>query len=77
MSILFLVLAFVLMVLWQVPPLLKGKKYKELVSFSVLTLFAFTLALLQILGVKLPDPTKGIVFLVRQITTAKFNYQPF
>lgn len=76
MSIVFLVLAFVFIALWQVPPLLKGHS-KELVTFSILMLFAFTLAILQIMGVKLPNPTRGIEFLVRQITTVRFDYQPF
>lgn len=77
MKVIFLIIAFIFITLWQVPVLLKGKSYKELVAFSVLLLLSFTLALIQVLGVKLFNPSKLIEFLVHQITSTRFDYQPF
>lgn len=77
MNVVFLIIAFILAILWQVPVLLKGKSYKELIAFSVLLVLSFTLALLQVLGVRLFNTTKLIEFLVQQITSIRFDYQPF
>ncbi|WP_227762189.1 hypothetical protein [Zhaonella formicivorans] len=74
MNIVWLVLAFIAMALLEVPRLLKNKSYKELTVFAVFWCFSFTLALLEVLGIRLPNPSKGIEFLVRRVTEIKFGY---
>lgn len=55
------------------PGLIRNKHWRELAVFSTLLLFAFTLAVLQNYGVKLPSPSKMIDFLVRDLM--HLNYE--
>ena len=73
MSILLLILACGFIALLEAPRLLKAKSYKDLSVFIVLLLFSFTLALLQILEVPLPNPYKGINYIVKQMTSIRLT----
>lgn len=64
---------FIGVILFEVPSLIRKKQWRELIVFSILLSIAFVMALLQTIGVKLPNPSKGIDFLVRDIL--HLNYQ--
>ncbi len=69
--VLLLVLVYLAMILFEVPGLIRKKYWRELVAFSVLLLLAFTLSLLQVLGVKIPNPNEAITTLVQAVFTGK------
>lgn len=69
--ILLLVLAYLAMILFEVPGLIRKKYWRELVAFSVLLLLAFTISLLQVLGVKIPNPNEAITTLVEAVLAGK------
>lgn len=63
MFILGLVLVCVLITYLEVPGLIRKKMWGELAAFSGLMAIGFILALLQIEGVKVPSPAKGIIYI--------------
>lgn len=62
-----LVIAFIGVILFEVPGLIQNKHWRELAVFSILLLLGFILALLQTLGVKVPNLSMGIDFLIRDV----------
>lgn len=62
-----LVIAFLGIILFEVPGLIQKKYWRELAVFSGFLLFAFIISLLQVLGVKLPNPNQGITEIVKAI----------
>nr|WP_243270090.1 hypothetical protein [Thermanaerosceptrum fracticalcis] len=67
--IVLLIAAFVGIALFEVPGLIQKKYWRELIVFLMFLLGAFILSLLQVLGVKVPNPVKGIEFLVKNFLT--------
>ena len=68
MKVFLLLLTFAGIVYYEVPGLIHRKQWRELAAFAGLLSLGFILSLLQIIGVKLPNPTTGIIFLVKHIT---------
>ncbi|MFZ5647644.1 MAG: hypothetical protein ACOY30_08495 [Bacillota bacterium] len=68
MKIFLLLLAFAGIAYYEVPGLIHRKQWRELAAFTGLLSLGFVLSLLQIIGVKMPSPTKGIILLIKQIT---------
>ncbi|MFZ5646679.1 MAG: hypothetical protein ACOY30_03560 [Bacillota bacterium] len=58
--VILLVLAFMAIILIEVPGLVKKKMWRELAAFSVYLWIGMGLSIPQVLGVKLPNPTKAI-----------------
>ncbi len=67
MRIVLLILAFLGIILFEVPGLIQKKYGRELVAFSAFLLFAFVVSLLQVLDVKLPNPNAGIEQLIKGV----------
>ncbi|AFQ43430.1 hypothetical protein [Desulfosporosinus meridiei] len=65
--LLLLISAFLGVVLYEVPNLIRNKYWRELVVFSVLFSLTFMLALLQTLGFQIPSPAIGVDYLVEDI----------
>lgn len=65
MKIFLLILAFTGIALVEIPGLFRKKQWGELAAFFVLLAIGFTLSLLQAIGVKVPNPDKGIEFLIK------------
>lgn len=65
--IVLLTIAFLGVVLFEVPDLIRKKHWRELIAFSVFLSLAFGLAVLQIFGVKIPSPIRGIVYLIKDV----------
>lgn len=63
-----LVISVFIIIAWlHIPILIKQKLWRELAAFSVLLGIGFVLSLLQIIGIKIPSPNKGIMILVESI----------
>jgi hypothetical protein len=67
MLIILLISAFLGIILFEVPGLIQKQYWRELVVFSAFLLFAFIVSLLQVLGVKLPNPNTGIEQLIKGV----------
>ena len=55
-----LVVVFVLIAWHEVPSLLRDRLYGELAVFATLMLLAFVLSVLQVMGVTIPNPMRGL-----------------
>lgn len=63
MEIVLLLIIFSGIVFYEVPPLVQKKQWRELISASVILVFGFMLCLFQVIGVKLPNPSRIIAFI--------------
>ncbi len=73
MMIFLLIGVFIGVILFEVPTLIRQKHWRELTVFSVLLSMAFLIALLEIIGVNLPSPAKGVDYIIRDIL--QLNYE--
>lgn len=62
-----LITVFIGIILFEVPNLIRKKYWRELIVFAIFLLLAFIMTLLQTIGVKLPNPVKGIQYLIKDI----------
>jgi uncharacterized membrane protein (DUF2068 family) len=67
MKILLLTLIFGGLALIDLPGLFRKKQWAEFIASSVIFSIGFFLSLFQMIGVKLPNPNKGIEYLIRLI----------
>ncbi|MCL6639287.1 MAG: hypothetical protein K6T80_06365, partial [Firmicutes bacterium] len=58
-------LSFIRFILFEMPGLVKRKMWRELAAFSVYLSIGMALSIPQVLGVKLPNPTRAIEALFR------------
>lgn len=63
--IILLILAFGILGLIDIPQLVKNRRWRELAVYSVLMALAFTLILLRMLNVDVPNPVKDTQYVVR------------
>lgn len=68
MMILALLLTFAGIAFYEVPGLIRQKRWRELSAFAVLLTVGFVLSLLQTIGVKVPNPTKGIESIIKYLS---------
>jgi hypothetical protein len=66
--VILLVLAFLSMILLEVPGLVKKKAWRELAAFSFFLLLGFALALPQVLGLKTPNPNDAITTIFKPLS---------
>lgn len=71
--ILLLILAFIFIIIYEVPALLKNKSYKELAIFSFLLLIAFMISLMQILKIEIPNPVKNTQYFVKDLLHLSYD----
>ncbi|MEW6228158.1 MAG: hypothetical protein AB1700_08735 [Bacillota bacterium] len=67
MLVVLLVVSFVVMVAYEAPEMIRQKQWEELALFIGLVLFAFTVSFLQVIGVPIPSPVKGIEYLTSRM----------
>ncbi|MGE5587012.1 MAG: hypothetical protein ACM3ZO_02175 [Clostridia bacterium] len=67
MSLVLLVLAFVAIVAYEVPGIIRRRERGELVLFLVLVLIGFAVSFLQAIRVPVPNPVRGIEFLTEKV----------
>ncbi|MCL6639187.1 MAG: hypothetical protein K6T80_05845 [Firmicutes bacterium] len=65
--IVLLMLMFAVIILLEAPGLVKKKMWRELAAFSVYLSIGMALSIPQVLGVKLPNPSKAIEALFKPI----------
>lgn len=66
--IVLLIMAFIGIILFEAPGLIKKKMWRELAAFSIYLSIGMALSIPQVLGLKLPNPTKAIEVLVKPIS---------
>jgi len=67
LKILLLIIPFIAIVLYEAPPMIQKKRWRDLAIFSAITLFAFTISLLQVIGVNVPNPIEYLELLFDKI----------
>lgn len=68
MQITFLAGMFFIIILYEVPRLIKDKMWRELIVFSVLMLFGMTMAYAQVLDLPIPNPTNAIIKVFKPVS---------
>ncbi len=63
-----LILAFIGIILFEVPGLIKKKMWRELAAFSLYLSIGMALSIPQVLGIILPNPSKAIEVLIKPIS---------
>jgi len=66
MNTVLLIAAFAAMFIYEFSLLKKEKLWRELAAFLAFFAFAFTIGLLQAMGVELPNPLEGIRYLIER-----------
>ncbi|TEB07326.1 hypothetical protein Psch_00873 [Pelotomaculum schinkii] len=66
--IVLLILAFIAIIAFEAPGLVKKKMWRELAAFSVLLLIGMVLSFGQALKLPVPNPTKGIDAVFKPVT---------
>lgn len=59
------IIVYIMIALIQMPSLIRQKLWRELATFLVLLGIGFILSLLQVIGVRIPSPNEGIIFLIK------------
>ena len=60
-----LVLAFAILVLIEVPKLIKKKHWRELIVFSVILALAFVTSIYQLKDIEIPNPVRDTQYFVK------------
>lgn len=75
MKYIFFLMSFLITFYMQARPLIKNKYYKELAVYTILLLIGAAGLMLQMAGVTLPSPAKGIELVVKTFVNANFNFR--
>ena len=68
----FLLLIYALIIIINVPGLIKRKEWRELTAFSILYIIAFALGLMYVLDIPIPSPMKGLQHLIVDVLGIKY-----
>ncbi len=63
----FLIVAFIIIGLMDIPRLVELKWRKELVGFILLLVLTLGMSLMYAWGIKIPSPIKGAAFIIRDV----------
>lgn len=69
MKVFVLLLLFAIIAFFEIPGLIRKKQWPELITSSVLLTIGFILSFLQVIGVDVPNPNKGIEYLIKLLTS--------
>lgn len=61
------IITFVIIIIIDVPRLIRNRYQKELIVFSGLMAFAFLISVLRIKGYNLPNPVEGMQYVIKDI----------
>jgi hypothetical protein len=67
LNLFLIAVAFAAIAGYEIPSMLHKKQWRELIAFSVLMLFGFTMSCLMIIGIRLPNPIQGIEFVTTKV----------
>lgn len=62
-----LIIIFIGIILFDVPEMIKNGYWHELKIFSIFLIAAFIISLSYILGLPIPNPVKGIDYLIKDV----------
>ena len=62
-----LIIIFIVIILVEVPDLIKNKYWHELRIFSAFLIVAFVMSLFYIIGIPIPNPAKAQEYLIKDI----------
>jgi len=71
----FLILIYILILLFNVPGLIKRQEWRELTAFSVLYIIAFILGLMYVLDIPIPSPMEGLQYLIADVLGIKYPHK--
>ncbi|HHV06999.1 MAG TPA: hypothetical protein GXX69_02115 [Firmicutes bacterium] len=72
-----LILIYLAVIAFEIPKLVREKKWRDLVVFSLFMLLAVGLSLPMAMGVEIPNPTRYITRILAPISKAVMGREPF
>ncbi|MDF2986242.1 MAG: hypothetical protein K0R50_1752 [Eubacterium sp.] len=70
MILLFIIYAFIAWI--KIPELIRKKEWRELSAFSVFYIIGFVLGLLYVLDIPVPNPMKGLQYIISEVWGLKY-----
>jgi len=70
--VIFLLLIYALIIIINVPGLVKRKEWRELTAFFILYIIAFALGLMYVLDIPIPSPMKGLQHFIADVLGIKY-----
>jgi hypothetical protein len=68
-----LIAAFIILILIEVPKLVREKSWRELAAYSVLMSIAFVVSLLYTLHIEIPNPVRDTQYLVKSLLHLSYD----
>ena len=68
-----LIAAFVILILYEVPGLIRNKYWKELAVFSFLIAIAFFISVMGILRIPIPNPVRETQYFVKRLMHLSYD----
>ncbi|AZV56606.1 hypothetical protein [Clostridium sp. AWRP] len=68
-----LIIIFICILSFEVPEMIKNKYWHELKVYSIFIIISFILSLFYVLNIPIPNPAKGMEFVVKDLL--HLNYQ--
>ncbi|MCZ8511510.1 hypothetical protein O9H85_03485 [Paenibacillus filicis] len=68
MKFFFILLIIIFVMMKEIPQMIRGRNYKELIIYSILLLLGTTYVIDLVYHLHLPNPTKGITSIFRPFT---------
>ncbi|MDP4146216.1 MAG: hypothetical protein Q8936_17310 [Bacillota bacterium] len=62
-----LIIIFIVIILFDVPEMIKKEYWRELKVYSVFLIIAFTMSIFLVTGLPIPNPVKGMEYVVKDI----------
>ena len=68
-----LIAAFAVIILIEVPDLIKKKHWRELAVYSVLMTLAFVICLMYVLDIDVPNPVKNTQYYIKSLFPFRYD----
>lgn len=67
-----LIPAFIILILFEVPGLIRTKSWRDFAVYSIIMSLAFVISLLEILHVKIPNPVRETQYFVQNLLGLRY-----
>lgn len=68
-----LIIIFICILSFEVPEMIKNKYWHELKVYFIFIIISFILSLFYVLNIHIPNPVKGIEFVVKNLLHLNYN----
>lgn len=73
MTLIFIIFGLAAIALYDLPELIRKRRWADVTVFSILYVAGATLALLLYFGVQIPSPIRGVQYLLGEVLHLKYS----